>query len=66
MKKVYQTAALKRPYLSPQLLLVKALSSFEMLAASGNDPEIYITTEKASTESEALTKESKNIWDEEW
>ncbi len=65
MKKVYQTAAIKRPYLSPQLLAI-ALSSFEMLAASGDAPEVHTTTDKASTEHEALTKESKNIWDEDW
>lgn len=63
MKKVYLTAALKRPYMIPQMLVV-ALSSTGMLAES--TPEVHTSSEKASTETEALTRESKNIWDEKW
>lgn len=63
MKKVYLTTALKRPYMMPQMHVV-ALSSTGMLAQS--TPKVYTSSEKASTEKDALTKESNSIWDESW
>lgn len=65
MNKENKTVALKRPYLMPQLLVV-TLSSSGMLAGSGDTPEVHTTSEKANASGTALTRESTNIWDEEW
>ena len=65
MKKDIQTAAQKRPYMMPQMLSV-VISHTQMLAASG-DPEVHTSRDKASTDYQALTKESSSsIWDNEW
>ena len=65
MKKDIQTAAQKRPYMSPQLLTL-VISHTQMLAASG-DPLVRTSSDKASTDYQALTKEgSSDIWDNEW
>jgi hypothetical protein len=65
MKKDIQTAAQKRPYMMPQMLSV-VISHTQMLAASG-DPEVHTSNDKASTDYQALTKESSSsIWDNEW
>ena len=65
MKKDIQTAAQKRPYMMPQMLSV-VISHTQMLAASG-DPEVHTSSDKASTDYQALTKESSSsIWDNEW
>ena len=65
MNKHIQTAAQKRPYMSPQLLTL-VISHTQMLAASG-DPLVRTSSDKASTDYEALTKESSpGIWDDEW
>lgn len=63
MKQFCRTAAQKRPYLAPELLCVHVTSA-KMLSTSG--PEVYTTSEKASTEYEALTKEHQSVWDVEW
>ncbi len=66
MKQIYQSAAQKRPYLAPRLLTVQ-ISSMQMISLSGA-PEVYTTSEKASTDYDALVKENKNngVWDDEW
>ena len=65
MNKHIQTAAQKRPYMMPQMLSV-VISHTQMLAASG-DPEVHTSSDKASTDYQALTKESSSsIWDNEW
>lgn len=65
MNKHIQTAAQKRSYMMPQMLSV-VISHIEMLAASG-DPVVHTSSDKASTDYEALTKESSpDIWDNEW
>ena len=65
MKKDIQTAAQKRPYMMPQMLSV-VISHTKMLAASG-DPLVRTSNDKASTDYQALTKESSSdIWDNEW
>jgi len=64
MKQILQLAAQKRPYVTPVLLEVP-LTTTQMLAGSG-DPDVHTTSEKASTEYEVLTKESHNIWNDEW
>ena len=65
MKKDIQTAAQKRPYMMPQMLSV-VISHTQMLAASG-DPLVRTSSDKASTDYQALTKEgSSDIWDNEW
>ena len=65
MNKHIQTAAQKRPYMSPQLLTL-VISHTQMLAASG-DLLVRTSSDKASTDYEALTKESSpDIWDDEW
>lgn len=64
MKKILQPAAQKRPYMTPALLEVP-LTTKRMLALSG-DPFVYTTSEKANTDYGVLTRESHNIWDDEW
>ena len=65
MNKHIQTAAQKRPYMMPQMLSV-VISHTQMLAASG-DPVVHTSSDKASTDYQALTKESSSsIWDNEW
>lgn len=63
MKKILQPAAQKRPYLAPELLCVHVTSA-KMLSTSG--PEVYTTSEKASTDYDALSRERQSVWDEEW
>ena len=66
MKKDIQTAAQKRPYMMPQMLSV-VISHIEMLAASNDVPEVHTSNDKASTDYQALTKESSSdIWYNEW
>ena len=59
-------AADKRPYVAPAMLELHIIST-QMLAASG-DPEVHTTSEKASTDYDALVKEDKsyNVWDDDW
>lgn len=66
MNKHIQTAAQKRPYMSPQLLTL-VISHTQMLAASNDVLEVHTSNDKASTDYQALTKESSSsIWDDEW
>ena len=65
MNKHIQTAAQRRPYTTPRLLTL-VISHTRMLAASDN-PVVHTSSDKASTDYEALTKESSSsIWDNEW
>lgn len=66
MKKDIQTAAQKRPYTTPQQLML-VISHTQMLAASDVIPAVRTSSDKASTSHEALTKESSpNVWDADW
>ena len=66
MEKIVMTAAQKRPYEAPRLMVV-GTAPILMLAASG-DPEVYTTSEKASTDYDPLVKENRHhtLWDDDW
>lgn len=63
MKQLCRTAAQKRPYLAPELLCIH-ITSAKMISTSG--PEVYTTSEKASNDYDALSKEHQSVWDDEW
>lgn len=55
----------KKPYEAPAQTIVRT-ASMQMLAVSG-EPEVHTTTEKVSTEHEALTKGNNySVWDDDW
>lgn len=56
----------KHPYEEPALMVV-CVASVNVFAVSGT-PEVRTTSEKASTDCDALVKgqNSNDIWDEEW
>jgi len=61
-------AAQKRPYETPALLTIRVAPT-QMLAVSG-DPKVQTTSEKASTDYDALVKGSSrsdySVWDDDW
>ena len=67
MKQDIMKAVQKRPYEAPSLFII-CLAPARMLANSGDDPKVYTTSEKASTDYDALVKgqNSTGIWDDEW
>lgn len=65
MEKDIMNVRRKHPYDVPTLMVV-SIASAKLFAASG-DPEVHTSTEKASTDYDALVKDkSTNVWDEEW
>ena len=57
----------KRPYNEPCLTVLRT-APIMVLAASGDTPEVHTTSEKASTDYNALVKEDKsyNVWNDDW
>lgn len=56
----------KTTYKTPVLTVV-CTAPMQMLAASGDTPEVHTTTEKVSTSHEALTRGYHHkIWDNDW
>ena len=56
----------KKAYQEPSMTVLRT-APMQMLAASGDAPEVHTTDEKASTSHEALTKgNSYSIWDDDW
>jgi len=49
-------------------MTVLRTAPMQMLAASGDTPEVHTTSEKASTDYNALVKEDKsyNVWNDDW
>ena len=62
MKQLCRIATQKQPYLAPELLCVH-ITSVKILSSS--DLDVYTTSEKASKDYDALSKEY-NAWDDEW
>ena len=54
----------KRPYEAPSMFIL-CLAPARMLANSDGAPDVYTTSEKASTDYDALVKEN-NIWGDDW
>ena len=63
MKQIYQTSAQKRPYMAPELLIVR-ITSTQMVCTSG--PDVYTSTDPADSNSEILTRENRNFWGGGW
>lgn len=67
MKQDILNTAQKRCYEAPSLFIL-CLAPARMLANSDGAPDVYTTSDKASTDYDALVKGQNNngIWDEEW
>lgn len=63
MKNNYQTSAQKRPYMAPELLIVR-ITSTQMVCTSG--PDVYTTPDPADNNYEILTRENNDFWGTEW
>ena len=57
----------KLPYKEPALMVV-CIASENVIAGSGDAPEVHTSSEKASNDYDALVKSqnSNSIWDENW
>lgn len=57
----------KKAYQEPCMTVLRT-APMQMLAASGDAPEVHTTSSKASMEYDALVKEDKsyNFWDDDW